>query len=63
MVLGNTNIGSFPDEYRAIGNGFIHSPISLGPQSDIDPVTLGIGFVVLIGLVVQQFRTRHGRHA
>ncbi len=63
VVLGNTNIGSFPEEYRAIGNGFINFPISIGPQSDIDPLTLAIGLIVLIGLIVQQFRTRHGRQA
>ncbi|MEP6480942.1 MAG: multiple monosaccharide ABC transporter permease [Rhodoglobus sp.] len=63
VVLGNTNIGSFPVEYRAIGNGFINFPIELGPRSEIDPLTLGIGLIVLIGIVVQQFRTRSGRQA
>jgi putative multiple sugar transport system permease protein len=63
VVLGNTNIGSFPAEYRAIGNGFINFPIELGVRSQIDPITLGIGAVVLIGIVVQQFRTRRGRQA
>ena len=33
VVLGNANIGSFPAEYRAIGNGFINFPIETGPAS------------------------------
>ncbi|CAN5129275.1 sugar ABC transporter permease [soil metagenome] len=63
VVLGNTNIGSFPAEYRAIGNGFINFPIELGGRNEIDPLTLGIGLVVLIGIIVQQLRTRRGRQA
>lgn len=63
VVLGNTNIGSFPTEYRAIGNGFINFPIDLGGGAEVDPLTLGIGLVVLVGIIVQQFRTRRGRQA
>lgn len=39
ITLGNSNIGSFPTEYRALGNGFINFPIETGPRSQIDPVS------------------------
>ena len=61
VVLGNANIGSFPAEYRAIGNGFINFPIETGLRAQIDPVTLIIGAVAIVGLIVQQIRTRRGR--
>ena len=61
VVLGNSNIGSFPAEYRALGNGFINFPIETGLRAQIDPVTLIIGAVAIVGLIVQQIRTRRGR--
>ncbi|CAN5401270.1 sugar ABC transporter permease [soil metagenome] len=63
VVLGNTNIGSFPEEYRALGNGFINFQITTGLRQHIDPLTLIIGLVAIVGLVVQQVRTRRGRQA
>jgi putative multiple sugar transport system permease protein len=60
ITLGNSNIGSFPEEYRALGNGFVNFPVTiLGAQ--IDPLTLAIGLIAIIVLIVQQFRTRNGR--
>ncbi|MCU1438363.1 MAG: sugar transporter permease [Naasia sp.] len=62
VVLGNSNIGSFPTEYRALGNGFLElAPIELGPRSSIDIITLVIGLIAIAALVVQQIRTRRGR--
>ena len=61
VVLGNSNIGSFPAEYRALGNGFINFPIETGVRSQIDPITLVIGAVAIVGLIIQQIRTRRGR--
>jgi putative multiple sugar transport system permease protein len=58
VVLGNANIGSFPAEYRALGNGFITDVFG---EFDIDPLTLGVGALAIIILVVQQVRTRRGR--
>jgi putative multiple sugar transport system permease protein len=58
VVLGNANIGSFPDEYRALGNGFLSG---LFGESEPDLFTLAVGAVVIIALVVQQVRTRAGR--
>jgi len=61
VVLGNSNIGSFPAEYRGLGNGFINFAIELGERSRIDPLTLVIGAVAIVALVVQQIRARRGR--
>jgi putative multiple sugar transport system permease protein len=58
VVLGNANIGSFPTEYRAIGNGYL---TNLFGEFDVDPFTLGIGAIAAIAIVVQQLRTRSGR--
>ncbi|WP_414693684.1 MULTISPECIES: multiple monosaccharide ABC transporter permease [unclassified Plantibacter] len=58
VVLGNANIGSFPAEYRALGNGFLNDVFGDFP---IDPLTLGIGVIAVVGLIVQQVRTRLGR--
>jgi putative multiple sugar transport system permease protein len=58
VVLGNANIGSFPAEYRALGNGFL---TDLFGEFEIDPLTLGVGAIAIIALVVQQVRTRRGR--
>ena len=63
VVLGNSNVGSFPTEYRALGNGFISFPIDTGGRSHIDPFTLAIGAFAIIALIVQQLRTRKGRSA
>jgi putative multiple sugar transport system permease protein len=58
VVLGNANIGSFPTEYRALGNGFLNDVFG---DFELDPLTLGIGALAIIALVVQQLRTRRGR--
>jgi putative multiple sugar transport system permease protein len=60
VVLGNTNIGSFPDEYRALGNGFL---TDLFGEYDVDPFTLGIGVVAIVIYIVQSLRTRRGRQS
>jgi len=58
VVLGNANIGSFPTEYRALGNGFLSGIFG---EADIDVFTLVIGAIAIVALVVQQLRTRAGR--
>ena len=57
-VLGNANIGSFPAEYRALGNGFLNNVFG---EFDLDPLTLGVAAIAIIALIVQQVRTRTGR--
>jgi putative multiple sugar transport system permease protein len=57
-VLGNANIGSFPAEYRALGNGFL---TDLFGEFELDPLTLGVAALAIIALIVQQVRTRRGR--
>jgi putative multiple sugar transport system permease protein len=63
VVLGNQNIGSFPEGYRALGNGFINFPIDTGLRQHLDPVTLIVGLIAVVGLIVQQIRTRRGRQS
>lgn len=58
VVLGNANIGSFPAEYRALGNGFLTDVFG---EFEVDPLTLGVGAIAIIALIVQQVRTRRGR--
>lgn len=58
VVLGNANIGSFPAEYRALGNGFLSDVFG---EFEIDPLTLGVGALAIVILIVQQVRTRRGR--
>lgn len=58
VVLGNQNIGSFPTEYRALGNGFVTGVFG---EADPDVFTLLIGAVAIVALAVQQVRTRRGR--
>jgi putative multiple sugar transport system permease protein len=60
VVLGNSNIGSFPEGYRALGNGFL---TDLFGEFEIDPFTLGIGIFAIVAFVVQQLRTRSGRQS
>jgi len=62
VVLGNQNIGSFPAEYRALGNGFLSFlEIPYGVRGHIDLITLAAGVIAIIGIIVQQLRTRQGR--
>lgn len=58
VVLGNANIGSFPTEYRALGNGFLSGMFG---ETSPDLLTLAVGAVAIVALVVQQVRTRAGR--
>nr|WP_232331515.1 multiple monosaccharide ABC transporter permease [Agromyces laixinhei] len=58
VVLGNANIGSFPAEYRALGNGFVTDVFG---EFEVDPLTLGIGALAIVILIVQQVRGRRGR--
>ena len=58
VVLGNQNIGSFPTEYRALGNGFVDGIFG---EDQPDVFTLLVGAVGIVALIVQQLRTRTGR--
>ncbi|WP_137844761.1 multiple monosaccharide ABC transporter permease [Microbacterium sp. 2FI] len=57
-VLGNSNIGSFPAEYRALGNGFLSGVLGEGVP---DLFTLLLGAAAIVALCIQQVRTRRGR--
>jgi putative multiple sugar transport system permease protein len=58
VVLGNANIGSFPAEYRALGNGFLTDVFG---KFEVDPLTMGVGVIAVIAFIVQSVRTRAGR--
>ncbi len=60
VVLGNANIGSFPAEYRALGNGFLTNVFG---EFAIDPLTMGLAAIAVIGFIVQSVRTRNGRQS
>ena len=55
-VLGDVNIGSFPEMYRAIGNGFINFG-----EGGIDPFTLSLTGLVILTLIFLRIRTRRRR--
>ncbi|AZZ52648.1 MULTISPECIES: multiple monosaccharide ABC transporter permease [Rathayibacter] len=59
VVLGNANIGSFPIEYRALGNGFLTD--LFGETTGLDPLSLGVGALAIVAFTVQSVRTRRGR--
>ena len=57
IVLASSNIGSFPNDFRAIGNGVVPN-IRVG---ELDLVTLGVAAIAIVAMVVQQLRTRNAR--
>jgi len=65
MTLQNTNIGPFPDEFRAIGNGFLDKEQALNGMMGIPPELNATALVVtvlgILALWVQQLRQRVGR--
>ena len=59
VVLGNQQIiGSFPTEYRALGNGFLPDLFGGTARSTRSPSIIGV--VAIVALVVQQVRTAAG---
>ena len=60
VVLGNTNIGSFPAEYRALGNGFLTNVFG---EFAVDPLTMGVAAITIIAFVIQSLRTRRARES
>ena len=63
-VLGNQGIGPFPNQVRALANGFVPGflgNIGLGPLDGADLFTLIVGGVAVLGFVGTQWRTRQGR--
>jgi len=69
MTLANTNIGPFPDEFRAIGNGFLDKENTLGaalglpnaPQNHYNGWALILTLVGIIALWLQAISVRAGR--
>lgn len=65
MTLQNTNIGPFPDEFRAIGNGFLDKEQALngilGVPPELNATALVVTVLGILALWVQQIRQRVGR--
>ena len=64
MTLQNTNIGPFPDNYRAIGNGFVDKENTLGIRlgiEDYNAAALVVAAVAVLALLWQSFAMRRGR--
>ena len=65
MTLQNSNVGPFPDEFRAIGNGFLDKERSLngalGMGMDMNLTALLVTAVAIIALWFAAFRQRAGR--
>jgi putative multiple sugar transport system permease protein len=65
MTLQNSNIGPFPDEFRAIGNGFFDKDntlgASLGFPVDLNAAALVLTVVGILALWWREVTTRRGR--
>jgi putative multiple sugar transport system permease protein len=65
MTLQNSNIGPFPDEFRAIGNGFLDKEnslgLSLGLPADLNAMALILTAVGILALWFREVSARRGR--
>jgi putative multiple sugar transport system permease protein len=65
MTLQNSNIGPFPDEFRAIGNGFFDKEntfgASIGLPAEINAAALLLTAVGILALWLREITTRRGR--
>ncbi len=64
MTLQNTNIGPFPDNYRAIGNGFVDKENTLGVSLGIEDYNAAALIVTALGVLAllwQSVAMRRGR--
>jgi putative multiple sugar transport system permease protein len=59
IALQNQQISPFPDEFRALGSGFL--PDLGGGQSFLEPLTVGIGILATLLVVAQGIRQRAAR--
>lgn len=59
IALQNQQISPFPDEFRALGSGFL--PDLGGGTSVLEPLTVGIGALATVLLVAQGIRSRLAR--
>ena len=59
IALQNRQISPFPDEFRALGSGFL--PDLGGGTSVLEPLTVGLGVLATVLLVAQGVRSRLAR--
>nr|WP_239135487.1 multiple monosaccharide ABC transporter permease [Actinoplanes derwentensis] len=63
-ILGNKGIGPFPEEVRTLANGFtpgFMNNVALGPLGGADLFSIVVGVLVVVGMVIVQYRTRSAR--
>jgi putative multiple sugar transport system permease protein len=64
MTLQNSNIGPFPDQFRAIGNGFVDKENTLGMDLGIEKYNATALIITAVGILVllwNSLATRRGR--
>lgn len=65
MTLQNSNIGPFPDEFRAVGNGFLDKENTLGASiglpEELNAAALVLTAVGILALWWREITTRRGR--
>ncbi|SDD34336.1 multiple monosaccharide ABC transporter permease [Auraticoccus monumenti] len=61
IVLGNTQITPFPDEYRQLGGGYLFPDLFPASSSPAEWITVGLGVVTLLAFVIQQVTGRAKR--
>ncbi|HAM26062.1 MAG TPA: sugar ABC transporter permease [Microbacteriaceae bacterium] len=59
ITLQNQQISPFPDQFRALGSGFL--PDLGGGTSVLEPLTVGLGVLATVLLVLQGIRSRLAR--
>jgi putative multiple sugar transport system permease protein len=59
IALQNEQISPFPDQFRALGSGFL--PDLGGGQSFLEPLTVGIGVLATLLVIAQGIRQRAAR--
>ncbi|GIF14079.1 multiple monosaccharide ABC transporter permease [Actinoplanes teichomyceticus] len=65
-ILGNQGLGPFPDPVRNLANGFTDGflgNVGLGPLGGADLFSIIVGLLVVLGIVVVQWRSRAARIA
>lgn len=61
IVLGNTQITPFPDEYRQLGGGYLFPELFPAATSPAEWITVGLGLLALVMFIASQLRGRMKR--
>ena len=61
IVLGNTQITPFPNEYRQLGGGYLFPQLFPAATSPAEWITVGLGLLALVMFIASQLRGRMKR--